>query len=81
MLLYSLKSYPGLLLLFLLIRMSACGRRDEEKRKMKKKGTFEGKERESEQMEGRTGGIRVGMRALGEGGGDKGREDKMKRGY
>lgn len=69
MLLYSLKSYPGLLLLFLLIRMSACGRRDEEKRKMKKKkGTFEGKERESEQMEGRTGGIRVGMRALGEGG-------------
>lgn len=67
MLLYSLKSYPGLLLLFLLIRMSACGRRDEEKRKMKK-GTFEGKERESEQMEGRTGGIRVGMRALGEGG-------------
>lgn len=53
MLLYSLKSYPGLLLLFLLIRMSACGRRDEEKRKMKKKGTFEGKERESEQMEGR----------------------------
>lgn len=45
MLLYSLKSYPGLLLLFLLIRMSACGRRDEEKRKMKKKGTFEGEEK------------------------------------
>lgn len=30
MLLYSLKSRPGLLLLFLLIRMSACGKRDEE---------------------------------------------------